>query len=858
MQQLETTIAAVKKAQALYAAFTQEQVDAIFKAAALAANKQRIPLAKLAVQETGMGITEDKVIKNHFASEIIYNKYKDMKTVGVIDEDSTNGITTIASSMGTIAGIIPCTNPTSTTIFKALIALKTGNGIIFAPHPRSKACTIAAAKVVLDAAVKAGAPEKIISWVAEPSLETTTALMKHKDIKMILATGGPGMVKAAYSSGTPSLGVGSGNTPVVVAADAEIELMVSSVLLSKSFDNGVICASEQAVIVDAHIYDAVKNEFIKRGAYILTAEEKAKFDAIMMVDGHIAPAIVGQSVQTLGKMAGVELPANTRVIIGEVTDITTPFAHEKLSPILALYKVDTFEQGTAIAKALIELGGLGHTAGIYTHATNKSAIEHFTKEVCVGRILINTPASHGAIGDIYNGIDPSLTLGCGTWGGSGVSENVGPKHLLNIKTVADRVDNMLWYKIPSKIYFKPGSLPIALRELKGKKRAFIVTDKPLYDLGVTDVIKSTLNKIGVDYEVFTDVQPNPTLSDVKKGLDRINSFKPDVIIAIGGGSPMDAAKLMWLQYEQPDINFEDIATRFLDIYKRIVQIPALGNKAILVTVPTTSGTGSEVTPFAVIIDDATGIKYPLADYALTPTMAIIDPQLVQNMPKSLTAFGGIDALTHALESIASIVSTEFTEPQALQAIKLLFDYLPAAYAEGAANPKAREKVHYAATLAGMSFANAFLGICHSMAHALGREWHVPHGLANALLISHVVKYNAVEAPFRMGAFSQYAAPKAIERYARIAEYLGIGFGSDDMKVASLIEEIECLKQQVGIPNSLKKALGDVTEEAFLESVDRMAETAWDDQCTSANPRQPLLTDLRDLYLQAYYGVNRTA
>lgn len=873
IQELESLIQRVKVAQAKFATYSQEQVDAIFKQAALAANADRIPLAKMAVAETGMGVIEDKVIKNHFASEYIYNKYKSEKTCGVIESDSTFGIQRIAEPVGILAGIIPTTNPTSTTVFKALLALKTRNAIIFSPHPRAKQATIAAAKVVLEAAIAAGAPADIIGWIDAPTVELSQTLMQHTDIKLILATGGPGMVRAAYSSGHPSLGVGAGNTPAVISTSAHIQTAVSSILLSKTFDNGMICASEQSVIVVDDIYDQVKQEFIARGAYFLDAEERALVGKLLLKDGHINPAIVGQSVPQIAQMAGIDLGcvdpktidnledlesgcqsyAAPKVLIGEVTaiDETEPFAYEKLSPVLAMYRASNFADAVAKAVCLIEFGGRGHTSVLYTNPANRDEIFYFENQIKTGRVLINTPASQGAIGDLYNfKLDPSLTLGCGTWGGNSVSENVGPQHLLNIKTVSERRENMLWFRVPPKVYFKYGCLPIALRELQGKQRAFIITDKPLFDLGILNPVTTVLDEIGVKYDIFHDVEPDPTLSNVNQGLERLRSFQPDVIIAIGGGSPMDAAKVMWLMYEQPDVEFDGLAMRFMDIRKRVYQLPPLGQKATLVAIPTTSGTGSEVTPFAVVTDDRVGIKYPLADYALTPNMAIVDPELVLNMPKRLTAYGGVDALTHALEAYVSVLASEFTNGLALEAIELLFRYLPRSYKNGAADPEAREKVHYAATIAGMAFANAFLGICHSMAHKLGSTFHVPHGLANALMISHVIRYNATDVPFKQAIFPQYKYPNAKERYARIADHLNLGGTTPNEKVERLIGAIEALKRELDIPTTIREVLGD-DDVAFYSQLETMADQAFDDQCTGANPRYPLISDLKDLYIRAY-------
>ncbi|EKV00030.1 alcohol dehydrogenase, class IV [Leptolyngbya sp. PCC 7375] len=853
LQSLEELALRVKNAQEIYANFNQAQVDFIFKQAAIAANNARLPLAKQAVAETSMGVIEDKVIKNHFASEYIFNKYKHAKTCGVIYSDVHYGIQKVAEPIGVIAGIVPTTNPTSTAIFKALLCLKTRNAIIFSPHPRAKACTIAAAKIIRNAAVQAGAPADLISWIDEPTLELSQGLMQHPDIKLILATGGPGMVKAAYSSGHPSLGVGAGNTPALIDETADIQMAVSSILLSKTFDNGMICASEQSAVVVDDLYEDVKQEFIKRGAYFLNPEEQARVGQRLLKNGRLNAEIVGQSITQLAQLANLTVPEGTKLLIGEVSTIgiEEPFSYEKLSLILALYRASDFADGLDQAKRLVNFAGRGHTSVLYTHPDNRDRITQFEDELATARVLINTPSSQGAIGDLYNfKLDPSLTLGCGTWGGNSVSENVGVQHLLNIKTVTERRENMLWFRVPPKVYFKAGCIPVALGDLAHKKRAFIVTDKPLFDMGFTKEITDTLDSLKIEHHTFFDVEPDPSLSTVQRGLAIINNFQPDVIIALGGGSPMDAAKVMWLMYEHPEVKFEGLAMRFMDIRKRVYELPPLGEKAILVAIPTTSGTGSEVTPFAVVTDDRVGIKYPLADYALTPTMAIIDPELVRHMPKKLTAYGGIDALTHALEAYASVLATEFTDGLALEAIGLLIKYLPRAYHNGPNDPEAREKVHYAATIAGMAFANAFLGICHSLAHKLGSTFHVPHGLANALMISHVIRYNATDAPFKQAIFPQYEYPQAKARYAAIADVLKLGGDSDDDKVNRLIAAIESLKQQVDIPGSLRAVLSD-DEHTFFEHLDLMAEQAFDDQCTGANPRYPLIQDLKALYIAAY-------
>lgn len=870
IQDLQTLIQQVKAAQEQYATYSQEQVDLIFKKAAQATNAARIPLAKLAVSETGMGVVEDKVIKNHFASEIIYNKYKHEKTCGLIEEDKTFGIQKVAEPIGILAGIVPTTNPTATAVFKALISLKTRNAIIFSPHPRAKHCTIQAAKVVLDAAVAAGAPEHIIGWIDEPTVELSQALMQHPDIKLILATGGPGMVKAAYSSGNPSIGVGAGNTPAVIDETADIQTAVSSILLSKTFDNGMICASEQSVIVVDSIYEAVKQEFICRGAHFLNPEDKHKLGNVILKEGRLNAAIVGQSVQHVAELAGIDLrhrpdgelldspscalPVQPKVLIGEVEaiDASEPFAYEKLSPILAMYRAKDFADAVTKAEALVAFGGRGHTSVLYTAPANRAREDYFEGRMKTSRVLINTPSSQGAIGDLYNfRLDPSLTLGCGSWGGNAVSENVAPHHLLNIKTVTERRENMLWFRVPPKIYFKYGAVPVGLRDLAGKKRAFVVTDRPLFDLGIVDKVTSVLDELGIKHDVFYDVAPDPTLATVNKGLELMRSYQPDVIVAIGGGSPMDAAKVMWLMYEQPEVEFEGLAMRFMDIRKRVYELPSLGQKAIMVAIPTTSGTGSEVTPFAVVTDDKTGIKYPLADYALTPNMAIVDPELVLPLPKRLTAYGGIDAVTHALEAYVSVLATDFTNGLALEALLLLFRYLPRAYQHGADDPEAREKVHYAATIAGMAFANAFLGICHSMAHQLGATFHIAHGLANALMISHVIRYNATDVPFKQAMFSQYKYPDAKARYAQIADHLQLGGDTLDEKVNRLIGAIEQLKQQLEIPTSIRELVSD--EQHFYAELDHLSEQAFDDQCTGANPRYPLIQDLKDLLYRAYEG-----
>ncbi|MBQ6854295.1 MAG: bifunctional acetaldehyde-CoA/alcohol dehydrogenase [Alphaproteobacteria bacterium] len=855
---VDSLVARVKKAQAEFAKFSQEQVDAIFKAASLAAAAQRIPLAKMAVQETGMGIVEDKVIKNHFAAEYVFNAYKNTKTCGVICEDKEHGLTQVAEPVGVIAGIVPTTNPTSTAIFKALIALKARNGIIFAPHPRAINCTNAAAKVVLDAAVKAGAPEDIIAGLDEVTPAVTGYLMGHKDISLILATGGPGMVKAAYSSGTPAIGVGAGNTPVIIDETADLKMAVSSVIMSKTFDNGMICASEQAVVVLASVYDEVKAEFIKRGCAFLSEAEKQKLKKLIFIDGKLNAGIVGQPAHKIAEMAGIKVPTTTKILIVEsdTIDISNPFAHEKLSPILGFFKADTFEQAVEDAQKLIVIGGAGHTSVLYTAEPNKDRIELFRNTLTTGRTLINMPAAQGAIGDLYNfKLAPSLTLGCGSWGGNSVSENIGVKHLMNIKSVAERRENMLWFKTPEKIYFKRGCLDFALAELQGHKRAFIVTDKTMTQIGITGRIGGILEKNGMMYQVFDSVKPDPDLTTIGLILEQVKRFEPDVFISVGGGSPMDAAKIVWLMYEQPELSFEDIAMRFMDIRKRIVEFPRLGSKAKMVAIPTTSGTGSEVTPFTVITDDRTNQKYPITDYSILPNMAIVDPDLAMSMPKGLTAFSGIDVLTHALEAYTSIMASNLSDGQALEAARLVFKYLPRSYQNGAQDPKAREKMHYAATLAGQAFANAFLGLCHSMAHKLGGEFHVAHGLANALILPYVIKYNATDAPTKQGTFPQYRYPFVKERYARFADLMGLTAGLKDgdvdAKVQRLIDAIQELKKAVNIPMSIKEV--NVDEQAFLASLDALSEKAFDDQCTGCNARYPLISEIKQLYLDAYYG-----
>ena len=853
---LEKKIDEVRKAQQIFSTYTQEQVDKIFTAAAIAANQARIPLAKMAVEETGMGIVEDKVIKNHYASEYIYNAYRDTKTCGVIEEDSAYGTKKIAEPIGVVAAVIPTTNPTSTAIFKSLICLKTRNAIIISPHPRAKKSTIAAAKVVLDAAVKAGAPKGIIGWIDIPSLELTDTLMKEADI--ILATGGPGMVKAAYSSGKPALGVGAGNTPAIIDETADIVLAVNSIIHSKTFDNGMICASEQSVIVDKKVYKAVKDEFIARGCHFLTKTELDKVRKTILINGSLNAKIVGQSAYTIAKLAGVDVSRETKILIGGVAsvDLSEEFAHEKLSPVLAMYKSDDFNDAIDKASHLIADGGYGHTSSIYINSeTEKEKLDIFEETMKTCRILINTPSSQGGIGDLYNfKLTPSLTLGCGSWGGNSVSENVGVKHLLNIKTVAERRENMLWFRAPEKVYFKKGCLPVALNELKtvlGKKKAFIVTDQFLYKNGYTKCITDKLDELGIVYTVFYDVAPDPTLACAKEGAKAMKLFEPDCIIAVGGGSAMDAGKIMWVMYEHPEVDFMDMAMRFMDIRKRIYTFPKMGEKAYFIAIPTSSGTGSEVTPFAVITDEESGIKYPLADYELLPKMAIVDADMMMNQPKGLTSASGIDALTHALEAYASIMATDYTDGLALKAMKNIFEYLPAAYENGPHDAKAREQMATASTMAGMAFANAFLGVCHSMAHKLGAYHHLPHGIANALLITDVMRFNAAEVPAKMGTFSQYQYPHCKERYVECADFLHIKGKNDDEKFENLIAAIEELKEKVGIKKTIKDY--GVDEKEFLRTLDEMTEMAFDDQCTGANPRYPLMKEIKAMYLKAYYG-----
>ena len=855
-ESLTAAIGRTREAQQQFSHYSQEQVDRIFLAAASAANRARIPLARAAVNETGMGVLEDKVIKNHYAAEYIYNAYKDTKTCGILEEDPAAGIRKIAEPIGIIAAVIPTTNPTSTAIFKILLALKTRNGIILSPHPRAKSCTIAAAKLLLDAAVEAGAPEGIIGWIDEPSLALSNQLMAECDLT--LATGGPGMVKAAYSSGKPAIGVGPGNTPAIIDDSADLTLAVSSIIHSKTFDNGMICASEQSVILLDPIYEAAKAEFIRRGCHVLTAEECQKLREVILINGALNAKIVGQSAYTIASLAGISVPESTKILIGEVdsVDLSEAFSHEKLSPVLAMYRAADFEDALVKAEQLVADGGYGHTSSIYLDpVTQQEKLNEFGRRMKTCRILVNTPSAQGGIGDLYNfSLAPSLTLGCGSWGGNSVSENVGVKHLLNIKTVAERRENMLWFRAPEKVYIKRGCLAPALAELKtamNKKKAFIVTDQFLYDSGFTAPVERKLDEMGIRYTVFSDVEPDPTLSCAKAGAAQMAAFRPDVIIALGGGSAMDAGKIMWVMYEHPDADFQDMAMRFSDIRKRVYDFPKMGEKASFIAIPTTAGTGSEVTPFAVITDDATGVKYPLADYALMPHMAVVDPDLMMNAPKGLTAASGIDAVTHALEAYASMLATDYTDSLALGALKNLFEYLPRAYANGASDPVAREKVANAATMAGMAFANAFLGICHSMAHKLGAFHHLPHGVANALMINEVIRFNAAEVPTKMGTFPQYDHPHTLARYAEVASFLGIAGHTDQEKLEGLIAKLEELKATIGIKATIRDY--GINEADFLSRLDDMTEQAFDDQCTGANPRYPLLSEIKQMYLNAYYG-----
>lgn len=855
-QELDEAIARVRQAQKAFSAYTQEQVDRIFLAAASAANRKRIPLAKMAVEETGMGVVEDKVIKNHYAAEYVYNAYKDTKTCGVIEEDAAYGIQKIAEPVGVIAAVIPTTNPTSTAIFKTLLALKTRNGMIISPHPRAKQSTIAAAKVVLEAAVEAGAPEGIIGWIDVPSLELSNRVMQEADL--ILATGGPGMVKAAYSSGKPAIGVGPGNTPAVIDDSADVLLAVNSVIHSKTFDNGMICASEQSVVVLDGVYEAVREEFAARGCYMLSEEEAERVRSVILINGALNAKIVGQSAHTIAALAGVDVPENTKILIGQVdsVELSEAFAHEKLSPVLAMYRAKDFDDALAKAERLVADGGYGHTASVYLNeVTQREKLDRFAQRMKACRILVNTPSAQGGIGDLYNfKLAPSLTLGCGSWGGNSVSENVGVKHLLNIKTVAERRENMLWFRVPEKVYIKKGCLPVALSELKnvmGKQKAFIVTDAFLYNNGYTKPVEKKLDEMGIQHTTFYDVAPDPSLACAKAGAAQMAAFQPDVIIAVGGGSAMDAGKIMWVMYEHPEADFMDMAMRFVDIRKRVYTFPKMGEKACFVAVPTTAGTGSEVTPFAVITDERSGVKYPLADYELLPDMAIVDADMMMNAPKGLTAASGIDAVTHALEAYASMLATDYTDSLALRSLKMIFQYLPRAYENGPTDPEAREKMANAATMAGMAFANAFLGVCHSMAHKLGAFHHLPHGVANALMIDQVLRFNAAEVPAKMGTFPQYDHPHTLARYGQIADSLGIPGDNDGEKLEGLIEKIDELKEKIGIRKTIRDY--GIDEADFLARLDEMTEQAFDDQCTGANPRYPLMSEIRQMYLNAYYG-----
>ena len=848
----------VKKAQTEYEQFTQEQVDRIFKAAATAADKARIPLARMAVEDTVMGVLEDKIIKNHFASEYIYNKHKNAKTCGIISEDKENGIKTVAEPLGILAGIIPTTNPTSTAIFKALLALKTRNGIVFSPHPRATNCTIEAAKIVLNAAIEAGAPKDIIGWIDVPSMDLSDALLHHEHISCILATGGPGMVKAAYSSGKPALGVGPGNVAAVIDETADIKMAVSSILMSKTFDNGMICASEQSVIVVEDIYEEVKKEFIYRGAYLVSKEDEKKMIDLPFIDpkrGTAHPLIVGQPAAKIAELSGFEIPKDSKILLCERAklDWEDPFSREKLSPILTMYKAKNFEEATEMAYELVFKGGAGHSSALYTDERKSDRINAYAEKMPSCRVLVNSPSSQGGIGDLFNfKLEPSLSLGCGSWGGNAVSGNIGVEHLLNYKTVAERRENMLWFKVPPKVYFKRGCTDLALRELKGKKRAFIVTDRFLFNSGAVDNITRVLDEIGVDHQVFFDVKPDPTIATINEAMAIVRPYEPDVIIALGGGSPMDAGKIIWLLYEQPDTNFEDISMRFMDIRKRICEIPTLGEKATMVCIPTTSGTGSEVTPFSIITDEKTHYKYAIADYALTPNMAIVDPNFVDGMPKGLTAASGIDALVHSLEAYVSCLATNFTNSNALEATKLIFKYLVRSYNEGANDPIAREKMHYAATIAGMSFANSFLGLCHSMAHKLGAMYSIPHGVANALLIRQIIKFNATDKPTKQAIFPQYKFPCAKTKYGQIVDNLGLGGKNDDEKVEILIKAVDDLMTALNLPKSIKDF--GVKEDEFMANLDILVERAFDDQCTGANPRYPLMSEIKEIFLNAYNGI----
>jgi acetaldehyde dehydrogenase/alcohol dehydrogenase len=851
-REIDELVSRTKTAQEKYATYCQEKVDEIFFQVAMAANKARIPLAKAASDETGMGIVEDKVIKNHFASEFIYNKYRNHKTCGIVEKDETNGFFRVAEPLGVLAGIIPTTNPTSTAIFKALLALKTRNGIVFSPHPRAKKCTVMTAKLIHDAAVKAGAPEGIVACIEEPSVEGSQYLMSHRSISMTLATGGPGMVKAAYSSGRPAIGVGSGNTPAVIDETADIKMAVNSILLSKTFDNGLICASEQSVIVCEAVYDKVYREFTERGAIILNDDQREKLRRTIIQDGKLNVKIVGQPAHRIAELSGFKVPESTKVLIGEAEKIGSdePLSYEKLSPVLGLYRAKDFSDAVEKASRLVIFAGMGHTSVLYTQPSNRDRIKTYSEKMSTGRVLINMPSSQGAIGDVYNfRLEPSLTLGCGSWGGNSVSENVGIRHLINLKTVAERRENMLWFRVPSQVYFKPGCLSESLNELEGRKKAFLVTDRPLYDLGYSDKVTKHLESMGMEIEIFADVKPDPDISTIQKGLERLKDFNPDVVLALGGGSPIDAAKIMWLLYEHPEVRFDRLSMRFMDIRKRVCKFPKMGKKAIMVAIPTTSGTGSEVTPFAVITDDKEGVKYPIADYELTPDMAIVDPDLVLSMPRGVAAASGIDAVTHALEALVATTATDYTNGIAMEALKLLFTYLPASYRDGAANPEAREKVHYAATMAGMAFANAFLGLCHSMSHKLGSAFHVAHGVANGILITEVIRYNMTSAPRKQAAFPQYKYPEAKERYAKVADYLGLSGKSYDDKIEALISAIEKLRKDLDLPSTIEEA--GVNEADFMAKVDELSELAFDDQCTGNNPRYPLISEIRELYLKGF-------
>ena len=856
VEALEAKMKAMREAQKIFATFTQEQVDKIFYEAAMAANKQRIPLAKMAVEETQRGVMEDKVIKNHYAAEYIYNAYKNTKTCGVIEEDPAYGIKKVAEPIGLIAAVIPTTNPTSTAIFKTLICLKTRNAIIISPHPAAKKCTIAAAKVVLDAAVKAGAPEGIIGWIDAPSLELTTTVMRDSDL--ILATGGPGMVKSAYSSGKPALGVGAGNTPVIIDDTADIRMAVNSIIHSKTFDNGMICASEQSVTVLDSVYDAVKKEFEYRGCYFLKPGKE--LDAVrktIIINGALNSRIPGKSAYEIAKLAGVDVPENTKILIGEVesVDISEEFAHEKLSPVLAMYRAKTFDEALEKAAQLVADGGYGHTSSLYVHPAEKEKIQKHYEAMKTCRVLINTPSSQGGIGDLYNfKLAPSLTLGCGSWGGNSVSENVGVKHLLNVKTVAERRENMLWFRTPEKVYFKKGCMPVALDELgtvMHKKKAFIVTDTFLYKNGYTKPIEEKLDEMGIQHTCFYDVAPDPTLQCAEEGVKQMRSFEPDTIIALGGGSAMDAGKIMWLMYEHPEANFEDMAMDFMDIRKRVFTFPKMGEKAYFVAIPTSSGTGSEVTPFAIITDAETGIKWPITDYELMPNMAIVDVDNAMTAPKGLTSASGIDVMTHAIEAYVSIMSSDYTDGLAMKAVKLVFDNLPSAYENGANDPKAREEMHNASCMAGMAFANAFLGVNHSMAHKLGAFHHLPHGVANALILTEVMRYNAAEVPTKMGTFSQYQYPHALQRYAELGRFAGCTGNTDEEVFENFIARLEELKDTIGIKKTIKDY--GIDEKYFLDTLDDMCEQAFNDQCTGANPRYPLIKEIKEIYLKCYYG-----